>query len=156
MSLNPTKPGSKDPKSRPVINEEKLIDEMHQTVNKLATDPVSRGELKLLNRALKELRYAFKRVRELTGIRRPVRPQRLPKYYTPAEVYALSEGASRVSPKHRLLVDCLIQTGLRIPATLRRRSIQNGLNHVTVVSLLTPHSDAQCHRSTSPLRHNIH
>lgn len=60
MSLNPTKPGTKDPKSRPVLNEEKLIAEMHQTVNKLATDPVSRGELKLLNRALKELRYAFK------------------------------------------------------------------------------------------------
>lgn len=36
-----------------------------------------------------ELRYAFKRVRELTGIRRPVRPSRLPKFYTPAEVYAL-------------------------------------------------------------------
>jgi integrase/recombinase XerD len=61
-----------------------------------------------------ELRYAFKRVREITGIRRPMRPQRLPKYYTPAEVYALIEGAAKCSAKHRLLVDCLIQTGLRI------------------------------------------
>jgi integrase/recombinase XerD len=61
-----------------------------------------------------ELRYAFKHVREITGIRRPMRPQRLPKYYTPAEVYALIEGAGKVSPKHRLLVECLIQTGLRI------------------------------------------
>ena len=61
-----------------------------------------------------ELRYAFKRFREITGIRRPMRPQRLPKYYTLAEVYALIEGAGKCSPKHRLLVDCLIHTGLRI------------------------------------------
>ncbi len=61
-----------------------------------------------------ELRYAFRRVREVTGIRRPVRPSRLPKFYTPAEVYALLEGAGRCSPKHRLLVENLIQTGLRI------------------------------------------
>lgn len=61
-----------------------------------------------------DLRYAFKMVREQTGIRRPVRPARLPKFYSPAEVYALLEGASKVSNKHRLLVECLIQTGLRI------------------------------------------
>lgn len=58
----------------------------------------------------------FKRVREVTGIRHPVRPARLPKFYTPAEVYMLieAEGAARVSPKHRLLVENLPQTGLRI------------------------------------------
>jgi integrase/recombinase XerD len=61
-----------------------------------------------------QLRYSFKRVREITGIKRPVRLAPLPKFYTPAEVYTLTEGASRVSTKHRLLVDCLIQTGLRI------------------------------------------
>ena len=61
-----------------------------------------------------QLRYSFKRVREITGIRRPVRPQRLPKFYTPAEVYALLEGAAKCSPKHHLLVEGLMQTGLRI------------------------------------------
>ena len=61
-----------------------------------------------------QLRYSFKRVREITGIKRPVRPAALPKFYTPAEVYALVEGAARVSSKHRLLVESLIQTGLRI------------------------------------------
>jgi uncharacterized protein (TIGR00730 family) len=60
MSLDPSKTEGKDPKPRPVLSREKLIAEMLQTVNKLATDDVSRGELKLLNRALKELRYAFK------------------------------------------------------------------------------------------------
>ena len=58
-----------------------------------------------------DLGYAFRRVREITGIRRPLRPQRLPMYYTSAEVYA---GAGRVSPKHRLHVDWLMQSGLRI------------------------------------------
>ncbi len=61
-----------------------------------------------------QLRYSFKRVREITGIKRPVRPAKLPKFYTPAEVYALLEGAGRRSPKHRLLVDSLMQSGLRI------------------------------------------
>lgn len=61
-----------------------------------------------------QLRYVFKQLREQTGIKRPARPKALPKFYTPAEVYALLEGAARCSPKHRLLVDGLIQTGLRI------------------------------------------
>lgn len=66
------------------------------------------------NPSPEQLRYSFKRVREVTGIRRPVRPARLPKFYSPGEVYALLEGAGRVSGKHRLLVEILIQTGLRI------------------------------------------
>ena len=61
-----------------------------------------------------DLRYVFKMVRERTGIRRPVRPAALPKFYSPAEVYALLEGAGKVSAKHRLLVECLVTTGLRI------------------------------------------
>lgn len=39
---------------------EDLISEMVRTVLKLAEDQASRGDVKILNRALKELRYAFK------------------------------------------------------------------------------------------------
>src|SRR5919109_1285014 len=39
---------------------EVLIGEMIRTIIKLAADGTSRGELKILNRALKELRHAFK------------------------------------------------------------------------------------------------
>ena len=39
---------------------QRLIDEMKQTADKLARDGASLGDLKLLTRALKELRYAFK------------------------------------------------------------------------------------------------
>ena len=54
-----------------------------------------------------QLRYSFKRTREITGIKRPVRPARLPKSYSPAEVYAIMEGAAKVSSKHRLFVEWL-------------------------------------------------
>jgi uncharacterized protein (TIGR00730 family) len=37
-----------------------LIDEIKETADKLASDKASRGDLKILTRALKELRYAFK------------------------------------------------------------------------------------------------
>ena len=37
-----------------------LIDEIKQTADKLARDGATRGDLKILSRALKELRYAFK------------------------------------------------------------------------------------------------
>lgn len=46
-------------RSRGSPNED-LISEMIRTVLKLAEDEASRGDLKILNRALKELRYAFK------------------------------------------------------------------------------------------------
>ena len=38
---------------------EELIAEMMQAVLKLSRDETSRGDLKILNRALRELRYAF-------------------------------------------------------------------------------------------------
>jgi len=41
-------------------SEQDLLEEMFQTLRKLEADKTSRGELKILNRALKELRYAFK------------------------------------------------------------------------------------------------
>ena len=44
----------------PGTSNEDLISEMARTVFKLAGDEASRGDLKILNRALKELRYAFK------------------------------------------------------------------------------------------------
>lgn len=39
---------------------EQLIAEMHETIDKLLKDGASRGDIKILHRALKELRYAFK------------------------------------------------------------------------------------------------
>src|SRR3970282_1438060 len=39
---------------------EELFAELMQTVLKLSRDDASRGDLKILNRAFKELRYAFK------------------------------------------------------------------------------------------------
>lgn len=61
-----------------------------------------------------ELRYAFKRVREQTQIRRPVRPRGLPKFYTVAELFAILEAANRIGPERRVFVDVLFQSGLRI------------------------------------------
>ncbi len=43
----------------PIENQE-LIDEIKQTADKLARDKATRGDLKILSRALRELRYAFK------------------------------------------------------------------------------------------------
>jgi integrase/recombinase XerD len=60
------------------------------------------------------LRYAFKQVRVLTGIKRPVRPRRLPKFYTPAELYRMFEAANTLGPDRRVFIDVLVQTGLRI------------------------------------------
>ncbi|HYY24595.1 MAG TPA: TIGR00730 family Rossman fold protein [Candidatus Udaeobacter sp.] len=47
-------------KSRPGLGNDVLLAEMLRTVVKLAGDETSRGDLKILNRALKELRYAFR------------------------------------------------------------------------------------------------
>lgn len=41
-------------------NQDLLILEMKETIDKLARDQATRGDLKVINRALKELRYAFK------------------------------------------------------------------------------------------------
>ena len=47
----------------PVENQE-LIDEIKETADKLSRDNATRGDLKILSRALRELRYAFKVFRE--------------------------------------------------------------------------------------------
>jgi uncharacterized protein (TIGR00730 family) len=49
---------------------EVLIVEMIRTIAKLAADGTSRGELKILNRALKELRHAFKVFAPYSGVRK--------------------------------------------------------------------------------------
>jgi uncharacterized protein (TIGR00730 family) len=46
--------------TQPAAGDETLIAEMLRTVLRLAADETSRGDLKILNRALKELRYAFR------------------------------------------------------------------------------------------------
>jgi uncharacterized protein (TIGR00730 family) len=46
--------------TQPHVGNEIFIAEMLRTVLKLARDETSRGDLKILNRALKELRYAFR------------------------------------------------------------------------------------------------
>src|SRR5688572_30863767 len=45
---------------QPGIGNDVLIAEMMRTIVKLAGDATSRGDLKILNRALKELRHAFR------------------------------------------------------------------------------------------------
>ena len=49
---------------------EVLIAEMIRTIVKLAGDETSRGDLKILNRALKELRQAFKVFAPYRGVRK--------------------------------------------------------------------------------------
>jgi uncharacterized protein (TIGR00730 family) len=64
--LNPTPPTSATPPSVPgtptVVPEHRstLIDEIKATADKLAADGATRGDLKILSRVLRELRYAFK------------------------------------------------------------------------------------------------
>ena len=56
-------------RGRGSLNEE-LIAEMMQAVLKLSRNETSRGDLKILNRALRELRYAFKVFAPYRGIRK--------------------------------------------------------------------------------------
>lgn len=60
-----------------------LIDEIKQTVDKFAADQASRGDLKIISRALRELRYAFK-------VFTPYRKQRKVTVF----------GSARTSPEH--------------------------------------------------------
>src|SRR6516225_8411800 len=49
---------------------EVLIGEMMRTIIRLAGDETSRGDLKILNRTLKELRHAFKVFAPYKGVRK--------------------------------------------------------------------------------------
>src|SRR5436309_2036151 len=42
------------------VSTESLINEIHETADRLLKDGATRGDVKILGRALKELRYAFK------------------------------------------------------------------------------------------------
>src|SRR5262245_66608543 len=48
------------PVERPPISAEQLVGQIRETADKLIRDGASRGDIKLLNTALKELRYSFK------------------------------------------------------------------------------------------------
>lgn len=56
--------------ARPSSPNEVLIAEMLRTVLRLADDGTSRGDLKILNRSLKELRYAFKVFAPYSAVRK--------------------------------------------------------------------------------------
>ncbi len=58
--IDPLSPAASTPPSFESLARQQLIDELKQTADKLAKDQASLGDLKLLARALKELRYAFK------------------------------------------------------------------------------------------------
>src|SRR5437588_917997 len=45
---------------RPAVGNEQLVQQIKETADKLIRDQANRGDIKLLNTALKELRYAFK------------------------------------------------------------------------------------------------
>jgi uncharacterized protein (TIGR00730 family) len=45
---------------RPPVNTEQLVQQLRETADKLLRDGAARGDVKLLNTAMKELRYAFK------------------------------------------------------------------------------------------------
>jgi len=61
-----------------------------------------------------QLRYVNKIVRNELGLVVPVVPKELPRYLTPAEIYHFLEVAGSISPKHRLFIEFLIVTGLRV------------------------------------------
>jgi uncharacterized protein (TIGR00730 family) len=46
--------------ARPPVSTEQLVQQIRETADKLLRDGASRGDVKLLNTAMKELRYAFK------------------------------------------------------------------------------------------------
>jgi len=57
-------------RAQPLTGNEDLIADMLRTVLKLAGDEASRGDLKILSRALKELRYAFKLFTPYSSVRK--------------------------------------------------------------------------------------
>jgi site-specific recombinase XerD len=60
-------------------------------------------------------RYVVKRVRESCQLQTPVRPRHLPRYLSPAEIYAVTETArASFSVRHLVLLHLLFSTGLRI------------------------------------------
>lgn len=52
------------------ITSDQLIAEMHRTVDRLAEDGADRGDIKILARALRELRHSFRLLAEHRGVRK--------------------------------------------------------------------------------------
>src|SRR5437870_1590010 len=53
-------PASSNPNGKGPVTAESLIAEIHEIADRLLKDGATRGDVKILSRALKELRYAFK------------------------------------------------------------------------------------------------
>ncbi len=73
-----------------ILHRSSLIEEIKETADKLARDNATRGDLKLLSRALRELRYAFK-------VFTPYRRQRKVTVF----------GSARTPPDHPLYVQAI-------------------------------------------------
>jgi N-acetylglucosamine kinase-like BadF-type ATPase len=54
----------------PKVTPNQLIAEMHRTVDRLAEDGADRGDIKILARALRELRHSFRVLSEHKGVRK--------------------------------------------------------------------------------------
>lgn len=72
------------------------------------------NNIKEYNPSATSLRYIFKQIRKETGLYISRRSKKLPEYFTPPETYMLMKSARELSDKHSLLIQILIQTGLRI------------------------------------------
>jgi site-specific recombinase XerD len=59
-------------------------------------------------------RYVDRQTRQRLGLVIEMRPKKLPVYLTPSEIQEFFKTAQEISSKHRLLVELLIMTGLRI------------------------------------------
>lgn len=81
------------------------------------------------------LRYVFKKVREETKLVISKISKPLPTYFTPAEAYLLIETARKIGIMYSMLIQLLIQTGLRISEArnLDLRHIQRDNNTLRVV-----------------------
>lgn len=108
------------------MNEEtrykKIVVELRAVVDKYKLSP-------------EQLRHAFKLLREDTGLVVRKREKKLPKFLSPAETYHFLETAQSLSPRHRLLCEFLIQTGLRISELqkLDLREIDQSNNQLKVI-----------------------
>lgn len=79
-----------------------------------------------------QFRYVCKQVRNDLKLYIPKRSKVLPEFFDPAQAYALVEGARRLSNKHSLLVQILLQTGLRI-AELHDLDVRDIKNNNTLL-----------------------
>lgn len=59
-------------------------------------------------------RYVDRRVREELNLVVEKRPKKLPVYLTPDEIQRFLRAAQAISPKHRLLCEILVMTGIRV------------------------------------------